>query len=162
VGFVGSSRATGTWFDVLGSLTYADAFYTASNVLVPLVPAWVVRLDAAVFGPIPGVHIDGTPVVGKLTGKASFIGSRPIGDGFRTPSTFTLDADATFRWRIFEIGIRAENLTNLQYALTPFFGPANFPIGGLGVPRNPYNAYTFTAAPPRAFYGTVAVIFGGP
>jgi iron complex outermembrane recepter protein len=162
VGFVGSSRATGTWFDVLGSLTYADAFYTDSGVLVPLVPAWVARLDAAVFGPIPGVRLDGSPVVGKLTGKASFIGSRPIGDGFRAPSTFTLDADATFRWRIFEIGVRAENLTNLEYALTPFYGPANFPIGGLPMPRVPNPAYNFTAAPPRAFYGTFAVIFGGP
>jgi iron complex outermembrane recepter protein len=162
VGAVGSTRATGTWFDVLGSFTYADAFYTDSGQLVPLVPAWVVRLDAAVFGPIPGFRIDGTPVVGKLTGKASFIGSRPIGDGFRSPSTFTLDADASFRWRAFELGVRMENITNLQYALTPFFGPANFPIGNLTTPRNPLNAYTFTAAPPRAIYVTAAVIFGGP
>jgi iron complex outermembrane receptor protein len=162
IGFVGSSRATGTWFDVLGSFTYADAFYTDSGLLVPLVPAFVARLDGAIFGPIPGVSLGGAPVVGKLTGKASFIGSRPIGDGFRTPSTFTLDADATLRWKVLEIGLRVENITNLEYALTPFYGPANFPVGGLTTPRNPLNAYTFTAAPPRAFFGTVAVIFGGP
>ncbi len=162
VGFVGSSRATGTWFDVLGTLSYADAFYTDSQQLVPLVPAWVARVYGAVFGPVPGLAIDGSPLVGQLTLKASYIGSRPVGDGVRSPATFTLDLDATLRWRVLEIGFRAENLTNLQYALTPFYGPANFPIGSLTAPRTPYNAYTFTAAPPAAFYVTLAVIFGGP
>lgn len=162
IGFVGSSRATGTWFDVLGTLTYVNAIYTDTGQLVTLVPAWVARLDGAVFGPIPGVRIDGTPVVGTLSGKASFIGSRPIGAGYRSPSTFTLDADVSFRWRFLEIGLRAENLTNLEYALTPFYDQANFAIGNLHPPRNPLIAYTFTAAPPRAFYVTFALIFGGP
>ena len=105
--------------------------------------------------------LDGAPIVGKLASKASFIGGRPIVSGVRSPSTFTLDADATLRWRIFEVGLRAENLTNLQYALTPFYGPANFPIGNIPANRTT-STYTFTAAPPRAFYGTLAVIFGGP
>jgi TonB family protein len=161
VGFVGSSRATGTWFDLLGTLTYADATDNDTGQLTPLVPAWVARLDAAVFGPLPGVSLGGSPVVGKLTSKASFIGSRPIVSGVRAPSTFTLDADATLRWRVLEIGIRAENITNLEYALTPFYGPANFPIGSFG-PTRTAPTYTFTAAPPRAFYATLAVIFGGP
>jgi iron complex outermembrane recepter protein len=161
IGFVGSSRATGTWFDVLGTLTYADAILTDSGQQVPLVPAWVARLDAAVFGPLPGVSLFGSPVVGKLAGKGSFLGSRPIVSGVRSPSTFTLDAAATLRWRVLEIGVRAENLTNLAYALTPFFGPANFPIGNVPATRTA-PTYTFTAAPPRAFYATLAVIFGGP
>jgi len=162
VGFVSSARATGTWFDALGTLTYVDAFYTDSHQPVPLVPAWVARLYGAVFGPVPGIAIDGTPVVGQFTLKASYIGSRPVADGVRSPATFTLDADASLRWRMVEIGLRAENLTNLQYALTPFYGPANFPVGNLTAPRTPFTAYTFTAAPPAAFYVTLALIFGGP
>jgi iron complex outermembrane receptor protein len=161
VGFVGSSRATGTWFDLLGTLTFAHATDNDSGLLTTLVPAWVARIDGAVFGPIPGLMLDGAPIVGKLASKASFIGGRPIVSGVRSPSTFTLDADATLRWRIFEVGLRAENLTNLQYALTPFYGPANFPIGNIPANRTT-STYTFTAAPPRAFYGTLAVIFGGP
>jgi iron complex outermembrane receptor protein len=161
VGFVGSSRATGTWFDLLGTLTYAHATDNDSGLLTTLVPAWVARIDGAVFGPLPGVTLDGAPLVAKLSSKASFIGSRPIVSGVRSPSTFTLDADATLRWRIFEVGLRAENLTNLQYALTPFYGPANFPIGNIP-PTRTTPTYTFTAAPPRAFYATLAVIFGGP
>ncbi len=161
VGFVGSSRATGTWFDVLGTLTYADAIFTDSGQQVPFVPAWVARLDGAVFGPLPAVSLFGAPVVGKLAAKASFLGSRPIVSGVRSASTFTVDATATLRWRVLEIGIRGENLTNLAYALTPFFGPANFPIGNLP-PTRTAPTYTFTAAPPRAFYATLAVIFAGP
>jgi iron complex outermembrane recepter protein len=160
-GFVGSTRATGTWFDVLGTLTYAHATDNDSGLLTTLVPAWVARIDGAVFGPLPGVTLDGAPLVAKLSGKASFIGSRPIVSGVRSPSTFTLDADATLRWRVLEIGLRAENLTNLQYALTPFYGPANFPIGNIP-PTRTAPTYTFTAAPPRALYATLAVIFGGP
>jgi iron complex outermembrane recepter protein len=162
VGFVGDSRMTGQWFDLLGTLTYVDATQNDSGQLTPLVPAWVVRLIGAVHGSLPGIFIAGSPLVGKLAAKASFIGSRPIGDGFRTPSTFTLDADATLRWRVIELGLRAENITNLEYALTPFYGPANFPIGNLTAPRNPLLAYTFTAAPPRAFFVTLALLYGSP
>jgi iron complex outermembrane receptor protein len=161
VGFVGSTRATGTWFDLLGSVTYVSATDTDSGQLVPLVPAWVARLDGAIYGPFPGVSLFGAPLLGKLAGKASFIGSRPVAVGFRAPSTFTLDADATLRWRMVEIGLRAENITNLQYALTPFYDVANFAVGGLQPPRQPLAAYNFTAAPPRAFYFTVGLIFGG-
>ncbi|MGO8968898.1 MAG: TonB family protein [Myxococcaceae bacterium] len=162
VGFVADSRATGTWFDILGSVTYADATQNDTGQLTPLVPAWVARLFGAVYGPVPGITIDGAPVVGKLSAKASYLGSRPIGDGFRSPATFTLDADATLRWRMVELGFRVENITNLEYALTPFYGNANFPVGNLTAPRNPLLAYTFTAAPPRALFVTLALIFGGP
>ena len=157
VGLVGSARATGLWYDVLGSLTYANATENDTGRLVPLVPAWVARLDGAVFGPLPGVNPFGAPLIGKLTAQASFIGSRPVAEGVRAPSTFTLNAEASLRWRIVELGIRAENLTNLQYALTPFYDVANF-----HPPQQPVTAYNFTAAPPRAFYFTFAIRFGGP
>jgi iron complex outermembrane recepter protein len=162
VGFVGSSRATGSFYDVLGTLTYANATYNDTGQLVPLVPAWVARLDGALFGAIPGVSLLGAPVVGKLAAKASFIGSRPVGLGVRSPSTFTLDADASLRWRLVELGVRVENITNLQYALTPFYSDANFAVANLQTPRQPLTAYTFNAAPPRAVFFTFALIFGGP
>jgi iron complex outermembrane recepter protein len=162
VGFIATSRATGSFYDVLGTLTYANATYNDTGQLVPLVPAWVARLDGAVFGPIPGASPFGAPLVGKLAAKASFIGSRPVGLGVRSPATFTLDADASLRWRMVEIGIRAENLTNLQYALTPFYDDANFAVANLTTPRKPLTAYTFNAAPPRALFFTLALIFGGP
>ncbi|HXX31804.1 MAG TPA: hypothetical protein VEJ89_13970, partial [Myxococcaceae bacterium] len=81
----------------------------------------------------------------------------PVADGVRSPSTFVLNLEASLRWRMIELGIRAENVTNLEYALTPFYDAANF-----HPPQKPLVAYTFTAAPPRAFYFTFALIFAGP
>jgi iron complex outermembrane recepter protein len=157
VGFVSSARATGTFYDLLGSLTYANATANDTGLLVPLVPAWVVRIQGALFGPLPLPLLFGAPLTGKLVGEASFVGSRPVAAGVRSPSTFVLNLEASLRWRMVELGVRAENLTNLQYALTPFYDVANF-----HPPQQPLVAYNFTAAPPRAFYLTFALIFGGP
>ncbi len=89
--------------------------------------------------------------------RLNFIGKRALPYGQFASTIFTLDANASARWRFLELGVRMENITGLQYALSEFFYASNWK-------SRPYPtlapAAAFTAAPPRTFFVTLALIFG--
>jgi iron complex outermembrane recepter protein len=156
-GFVGALRATGLWVDELASVTYANATFKDTGELVPYVPAWVARSDTAFFGSIPGLRLGGSGFTGTLGIRLNFIGERALPFSQFAPSIFTIDANASVRWKFIELGVRVENLTNLQYAQSEFFYASNF-NSRLYPTLAP--AAAFTAAPPRTIFLTLALIFG--
>jgi iron complex outermembrane receptor protein len=156
-GFVGALRATGLWVDELASVTYANATFKDTGQLVPYVPAWVARSDTAIFGSIPGLRLGGSVFTGTLGFRLSFIGQRALPFSQFAPSIFTVDTNAAVRWRFIELGLRIENLTNLQYAQSEFFYASNFNSRSYPTLAP---AAAFTAAPPRTIFLTLALIFG--
>jgi iron complex outermembrane receptor protein len=156
-GFVGALRATGLWVDELASVTYANATFKDTGELVPYVPAWVARSDTAFFGTIPGLRVAGSVFTGTLGIRLNFIGQRALPFSQFAPSIFTIDTNASVRWRFIELGVRIENLTNLQYAQSEFFYASNF---NSRIYPTLAPAAAFTAAPPRTIFLTLALIFG--
>ena len=155
-GFVGAARLTGRFFDELVSVTYARARYDDTGLAVPYVPDWVARSDTALFGPIPGLRLAGRPILGTLGLRVSYIGRRALPYDQSSPWNIVLDTTATLRWRLLELGIRIDNLLDRQYAQSEFFYASDFHT-------RPYPtlapASHFTAAAPRTYLFTVALIF---
>ena len=156
-GVVGALRATGLWFDELASVTYADATFDDTGALVPYVPPWVARSDTALFGAIPGLLVAGSPFTGTLGFRLNYIGQRALPYSQFAASIFTIDANASVRWKFIELGVRVENLTNLQYASTQLFYASNWK-------SQPYPtmapAAAYSAGPPRWWFVTLAFLFG--
>jgi len=156
-GFVGAGRLTGRFFDELVSVTYAHARFDDTGLAVPYVPDWVARSDTALFGPLPGLRIQGRPILGTFGLRVSYIGRRALPFDQSSPWNIVLDTTATLRWRILELGIRIDNLLDRQYAQSEFFYASDWRT------RLPYPtlapASHFTAAAPRTYLFTLALIF---
>jgi TonB family protein len=155
-GFVGALRATGTFIDESASVTYSYATFDDTGFLVPYVPAWVARSDTSLFGAIPGLRITDRPITGTLGLRLSYIGSRALPFSQTAPGNFVVDLHGTLRWRLLEVGVSIWNLLNRQYAQSEFFYASDFhtrPYATLAP------ASHFTAAPPRTYLVTLALIF---
>jgi iron complex outermembrane recepter protein len=155
-GFVAALRATGRFIDESASVTYAYATFDDTGLLVPYVPAWVARSDTSLFGAIPGLRISGRPITGTLGLRLSYVGERALPFSQTAPGSFVADLHATLRWSFVELGVDIWNLFNRQYAQGEFFYASDFRT-------RPYPTLAptshFTAAAPRTFLVTLALIF---
>ncbi|HLK35222.1 MAG TPA: hypothetical protein VKU41_00630, partial [Polyangiaceae bacterium] len=71
---------------------------------------------------------------------------------------FTIDANATFAWSHYQVGVSATNLLDTRYRLGEYNYAANFQQG---VPPSYVPSRLFTAGPPRAVFADFTVNFGG-
>jgi TonB family protein len=159
VGSASSVRLVGRSFDLGANLTYVRATFDDTGLLVPYIPDLVLRADGTVFGELPWrwTRWRGKPVRAALAAGVTYVGPRPLPYGERSDTIFTLDANATLKWWLFEVGIAGQNLTDNQYRQGEYnyasdFHSQSFPT--LVPVRH------FTAGAPLTVLFTLAVHYG--
>ncbi len=156
-GWAGNVRATGSFFDIAGSVTLVRAVFDDTHLLIPYAPASVVRTDGSLFGDLP-IRIARRPLVGNAGLGVSFVSDRPLPFGERSDSIFTVDLAGSVRWRGIQFGITCTNLFDRKYRLGEYNYASDFrsrPYPTLVAARH------FVAGEPRAVYGTLTLYFGG-
>jgi len=156
-GWVGAVRATGDWFDESANVTFVKSTFDDTHLLVPYVPDVVVRSDTAVWHDLPW-KVRGDPFRGALSAGVTYVGQRALPFGARSDTIFTIDANATFAWSHYQVGVSATNLLDTRYRLGEYNYAANFQQG---VPPSYVPSRLFTAGPPRAVFADFTVNFGG-
>ncbi|NUO52368.1 MAG: TonB-dependent receptor plug domain-containing protein [Polyangiaceae bacterium] len=124
VGWSGTIRTTGDWFDTNTSASLVKSRFDDTGLLVPYVPDVVFRHDGALFYDL--FDIDGSPFRGKLGLGATVIGQRALPFGQRSDVIFTLDAAISGAWRWLELEIAGTNLANLKNKDGEFNFPSDF------------------------------------
>ncbi len=128
MGVASSLRLSGRFFDIGANLTYVRATLDDTGLLVPYIPDLVFRGDAAFYGELPWKWTQWwhKRLRGSLSLGATYVGPRPLPYGERSDTIFTIDANASLRWWIFETGISAQNLLNSQYRLGEYNYASDF------------------------------------
>jgi TonB family protein len=156
-GWVGAVRATGDWFDESANVTLVKSTYDDDHLLVAYVPDVVVRSDTAVWTDLPW-RVRGEAVRGTLSSGITYVGRRPLPYGAVSDTIFTIDANATLAWQVFEVGLSATNLLDAKYRLGEYNYVSNFQQGA---PPTLVPGRLFTAGAPRGIFATLSVTFGG-
>ncbi|MGB0678551.1 MAG: TonB-dependent receptor domain-containing protein, partial [Polyangiales bacterium] len=139
---VGPSRRTGAvlhahyapwqWLVLAGSLTGARAILTEPppataeqpepalepGNLLPFVPPVVVRVDAALRGPL--TQWRGHALTGHFGLGGQYLSARPLPYSEFSDPVFVVDARLSARWRLLELALDAYNLFNHRYAANEF------------------------------------------
>ncbi len=156
MGWSGSLRSTGDFFDVSASVSLVRSRFDDTGLLVPYVPDIVVRHDGALFHDL--FSLADSPVKGRIGLGASFIGERALPYGQRSDVIFTLDAAAGMKWRFLDLEIAGTNLLNLEYRQSEFNYVSDFD------PTNPATlvaARHFAAGQPIGVFGSLSGTLGG-
>jgi hypothetical protein len=159
LGSASTLRLTGPFYDLGVNLTYVNATFDDTHLLVPYVPDLVFRGDSALFGTLPWrwTRFYDKPVWASLAVGVTYVGPRPLPYGARSDTIFTVDASATLRWWMFETGISAQNLLDTKYRLGEYNYASDFhsqPFPTLVPVRQ------FTAGPPLTFLWSFAIHYG--
>jgi hypothetical protein len=147
-GLAVSGRATGSFFDAAGSLTWVESKYDDTDLLVAYVPDLVVRFDGTLFGPIPYLPF----LHGTLGSGVTYVGRRALPFGERSDTIFTIDTQATIGWSTYSVGVSVQNVLDNQYRLGEYNFTSNFSSSGLP-PLVPTRH--FTAGAPRTVLFTL-------
>jgi iron complex outermembrane recepter protein len=155
-GWLGAVRLRHRYFDEAANITVVKSTFDDTHLLVPYVPDLVMRSDTALMDDMP-FHIQGAPVKGIAGLGITYVGHRALPYGQRSDVIFTLDASATLRWSIVDVGIAATNLLDRRYRLGEFnyasdFDPSRPPV--LSPVRH------FSAGAPRALFATLGITWG--
>jgi hypothetical protein len=128
LGSASSLRLTGAFFDLAANLTWVRATFDDTGLLVPYVPDLVFRADGALFSTLPWrwTRWWGKPVRATLAAGLSYVGPRPLPYGTRSDTIFTVDANATLAWWLFEVGVSASNLLDARYRLGEYNYASDF------------------------------------
>lgn len=155
-GFAGSTRVTGSFYDVAASVTLVRATFDDTNLPIPYVPPVVGRLDGVVFGKLP-FSIDGTAPEATLGAGFSYVGRRPLPFDELSDTQALLDAAAQVSWRFLTLAVTTTNLLGREYRLGEYNYVSDFRSAGYPtlVPSR-----HFSAGEPRAVYGSVTFTFG--
>jgi hypothetical protein len=172
LGSANSVRLKAPFFDINANLTYVKATFTdnascldqsltqAAGNLVPYVPDLVFRADAALFGELPWkrAHPWHKPINMALATGITYVGPRPLPYGQRSNTIFTIDANATASWWLFDLGLSVTNLLGSQYRLGEYNFVSDFKSGSSPtlVPSR-----MFSAGTPRTVLFSLAVHYGG-
>ncbi len=119
------------WLIASVSATYVNATLTAPPAataenptppyqpgqLLPYVPPWVVRADAAVT---PEVTVKEQHFDTRVGLGLTYLSPRPLPYGQFAAPVFLVDAAASARWRFFEVGVEIFNLFNQRYAASEY------------------------------------------
>ena len=158
-GWLVAARVTGRWFDASGNATFVKSTFDDTGLLVPYVPDVVTRFDGSVHGDLPWVpHPLGRAIRGSLSSGLTFIGDRPLPYGERSDPVFTLDGSGTLAWTHYEVSLVCTNIIGSKYKLGEYNYASDFHTEGAPtlVPSR-----LFSAGPPRAFFVTLGLHFGG-
>lgn len=151
-GWAGNARATGSFFDIAGSVTLTNATFDDTHLSIPYAPGFVARADGVLFGPLP------LGMTGSFGTGLSSIGKRPLPYGEFSESTFLVDVGASVRYRTISVGLISTNLFDRQYRLGEYNYVSDF--RSQDYPTQ-VAARHFTAGEPRAVYGTLTVTLDG-
>ena len=170
LGSANSLRLTGPFYDLGANFTYVHATFDQTStcsdmttqqagLLIPYVPDVVFRADSALFGTLPWrwARWHGQPLFASLSAGVTYVGPRPLPYGALSDTIFTIDANATIRWWLFETGVSAMNLLDAKYRLGEYnyasdFHSQSFPT--LVPVRH------FTAGAPLTIMWSLAVHYG--
>jgi iron complex outermembrane receptor protein len=159
-GSANALRVTGSWFDLAANATYVHAAFDDTRLLIPYVPDFVLRVDGAAFGELPfrRLRLRGRPFRLQVAPGVTYIAPRPLPQGERSNSVFTIDLSASVAWWIFEVGLVATNLLNNRYRLGEYNYLSDFHSQSAPtlVPER-----HFAAGAPRALFFTLSVNVGG-
>ena len=155
-GWLGAVRLRGLYFDQAANVTLVKSTFDDTHLLVPYVPDLVIRSDTAVMHEMP-FRIQNSAVNGHAGLGLTYVGHRALPYGQRSDVIFTLDASASLRWSVLDVGLAATNLLNRQYRLGEFnfasdFDPSHPPV--LSPVRQ------FSAGAPRALFATLGITWG--
>jgi iron complex outermembrane receptor protein len=128
LGSASQLRLVGPFYDLSLNLTYVNATFDDTHYLVPYVPDLVFRGDTAVFGVLPWRWSRwwGKPLFASLSAGVTYVGPRALPYGDRSDTIFTIDANATLRWWMFETGVSAMNLLDAKYRLGEYNYASDF------------------------------------
>jgi TonB family protein len=153
-------RLTGSFFDVATNFTYVKATFDDTGLLIPYIPDRVFRLDGALFGDLPFLQLRpaGKSLRGSLSTGITYVSPRPLPQGERGNTIFTVDLNAVIGWSFLEAGVICTNLFDSRYRLSEFNYASDFHSQAFPtlVPVR-----HFSAGAPRALFFTLAVNFGG-
>lgn len=156
-GWAGNARATGSFFDLAGSLTLVRATFDDTHLLIPYVPNVVMRIDGVLFGKLP-LAIQGRKLEGSIGTGVSYVGERPLPYNEESQTQFLVDAGATIKWRAFSFGVITTNLLDRKYRLGEYNYASDFRSQAY---PTLVAARHFSAGEPRAIYGTLTITLDG-
>jgi TonB family protein len=158
LGALAAARVRGSFFDVSANVTWVESKFEDTNLLVPYVPDFVSRLDAAVFHALPW-RLLGSDVRGRGGLGVTYVGRRALPFGQRSDVIFVIDAQAEVAWRQFSLGVSATNLLDTQYRQVELNYASDFRTSGSLPTLVP--ARHFAAGVPRTVLVTLGVHLGG-
>jgi hypothetical protein len=153
-----TSRLRARWLDMMGSLTWTEAFQGGgvfelnAGPRLPFVPRFVARFDAA------GRHeLTIRNQIFRLGGAlgVTYVGPKPLPLSTQSNPIFTLDTSIHAGWRFFELAFVIRNLFDVRNRLAEFRYPSNFE--GPDVASSMRAERHFAAGPPRTFLFTFSV-----
>jgi hypothetical protein len=164
-GWSGAARAVGSFFDVAANATVVKAVFDTTGqclpycgLLVPYVPDFVLRGDAALFTDLPW-HPANTPIRAVLGYGVSYVGRRPLPYGQVSDIIFVSDASLGFGWAVWNLRLSGQNLFDSKYKLGEYNYASNFqkylPNPTLAPERS------FTAGAPRTVVLMLSATLGG-
>ncbi|MBU0551615.1 TonB-dependent receptor plug domain-containing protein [Myxococcota bacterium] len=145
---LGSARLSyDGWLDLLANLGWAHATLDETGELLPYIPEWVGRLDAAIKGPLGGWSLGGVPVTGRLGLGFTWVPGAPLPFQEKGDPFYLLNAGADLRLWHTSWGLEARNLLDRQYRQSEFNYASNWLDPSAPPTRVP--ARHFAAGEPR-------------
>lgn len=144
-GGLAAMRASNSWLDLAMHVTYAQATFDDTGLLVPYVPPLVARLDASVQIPLP-IKIRERHVVLNAGTGWSLVSQRPLPLSEKSEPILTGDVQLSARWQHVELGFFCTNVLDARYSWAQY----NY-VSDFRSQEFPTRIATrhFTAAPPR-------------
>ncbi len=157
VGAMSDFRIGNKAFDNSLSVTLVRASFDDTHLLMPYIPQFVARNEAAYHQQLPWL-LKALPVQMSTGVAFGYIASRPLPYGERGQAYYTADASASLRWQLWQVTLAGTNLFDLQQRSGEFNYSSDFQ--GQAAPTL-VPARHFSAAPPRSVMLTLALHFGG-
>jgi hypothetical protein len=102
-------------------------------------------------------RVRGTPVTGRIGVGYTVLGGRHVNDAIIAPTNNVLNALASVRYRLVEVGFDMYNVLGLKYADDEEYYVSNW---SFKPGQNPASAMThIVAAPPRTALATLSLYF---
>lgn len=151
------------WLLVSSSMSVTRAEFTTLvpgiSHYVPSIPAVLFRTDATAHGPL--TELMGKPVIGRVGAGYTLLGGRHLSDTVISATQNIVNAQASARWGMIELGLDCYNLLGLQYADDEAVYASNWttqPRTGNTQPPASI-ARHITAAPPRTLLASLSLYF---
>jgi len=157
VGAMADLRFGNKYFDDSLSVTLVRASFDDTHLLMPYIPQFVARNEAAYHSQLPWL-LKELPVQLSTGVALGYIAARPLPYGERGEAYYTADASTTARWQMWQLTLSGTNLLDLQQRSGEFNYASDFQSQSVPtlVP-----ARHFSAAPPRSLMLTLTFHFGG-
>ncbi len=116
----------GRFFDSLLNVGRTKAVLDETGELLPYIPEWVARADAAVHGSLFAWRLGSVPVDGRAGAGFTYVPGRPLPLKEFGDPMYLLNAGAEARLWHFSLGAQGRNLLNLRYRQSEFNYASNF------------------------------------